>query len=69
MTHRHPLFCIVPSYMLESIAENGTPAQQEYAMHNLAHSITVREQRAMVSETTATAETAVAALPPAISAR
>ncbi len=68
MNHRHPLFCIVPSYMLESIAENGTPAQQAYAMHNLAYSVAVREQRATVSEITEmeteTAVSAVSAIPP-----
>jgi len=65
MTHRHSLFCIVPSYMLESIAENGTPAQQEYAMHNLAHSVAVREQRAIMPSTTETddAASAAAAIP------
>lgn len=35
MTDRHPLACIVPPHMLESIAENGTPEQREAARHTL----------------------------------
>ncbi len=46
MSHRDPFFCIVPSYMLENIMENGTSEQRQYAMNNLAHSVAVRERRA-----------------------
>ncbi len=64
MTHRHPLSCIVPSYILKSIAENGTSAQQRYAVHNLAHSVAVRERRATTpTKSTPTAVGEFASLP------
>lgn len=45
MSHRHPLFCIIPPYMLERIAENGTAVQQERAKQALVLSEQMREQR------------------------
>lgn len=63
MTHRHSFFCIVPSYMLENIAKNGTPAQRKYAMQNLTHLVTVREQRTMAMMEKAVSPTATASAP------
>jgi Zn-dependent metalloprotease len=46
-THRRtPLLCIVPPYIFESIARNGTAEQQARAADILAHDAGLREQRA-----------------------
>ncbi|WP_322508526.1 M4 family metallopeptidase, partial [Anaerolinea sp.] len=49
MSHRHPLFCVIPPYMLERIAEKGTEVQQERARQALALSEQMREQRQKVA--------------------
>lgn len=42
----HHAHCIIPPYVLESIAENGTPAQQAAAEASLVVSAEIREERA-----------------------
>ena len=46
---RHPIFCIVPPYMLENIAENGSAPQREMAQKNLAVATDVRSKRVALS--------------------
>jgi Zn-dependent metalloprotease len=41
----HPIHCIVPPHMLEELAENGTPAQREFAERTLASEVSFREER------------------------
>ncbi len=48
----HPLFCIVPPHLLHSIAENGTPEQQEQARQNLVVGGQMRVQRAVAGSKT-----------------
>ncbi|MGD2167119.1 MAG: M4 family metallopeptidase [Gammaproteobacteria bacterium] len=45
MRERCSLHCIIPPYMLDSIALRGTPAQQEYARRCLQESARIRTQR------------------------
>ena len=47
MTHRHPIFCIVPDYVLRRIAENGTASQRSSALQTLAIDQTFQVMRAM----------------------
>lgn len=44
-THRHSIFCILPSHMLRSIAEKGTAGQRAAAMKTLAMDNTFRALR------------------------
>lgn len=44
-TSHHPLHCIVPPHMLQSIAENGTPEQRRWALATLTQSEQFRGQR------------------------
>jgi Zn-dependent metalloprotease len=44
--HRHSLFCIVPPYILRSIAENGTTEQRRTALRTMDTDQTVRAVRA-----------------------
>lgn len=44
-THRHSIFCILPSHMLRSIAEKGTTGQRAAAMKTLATDNTFRALR------------------------
>ena len=45
MSHRHSIFCILPPYMLDEIAQRGTSAQRELAIRTLASSRLIRERR------------------------
>lgn len=44
--HRHSLFCILPPYIVENIARNGTPEQRTIALETLATDQTIRALRA-----------------------
>ncbi len=44
-SHRHSIFCILPPYMLQELARNGTAAQKEVALRNLTLGEQVREER------------------------
>lgn len=46
MCTRSPMHCFVPPYMLDSMAEHGTPQQQDYARRCLASSNSLRAARA-----------------------
>jgi Zn-dependent metalloprotease len=46
MSHRHSIFCILPPYMLDQVAQNGSSAQREMAVRTMATSNLVREKRA-----------------------
>jgi Zn-dependent metalloprotease len=41
----HPLNCVIPPYMLEQIAQNGTPQQQAWARQTMAVTATFRQER------------------------
>jgi Zn-dependent metalloprotease len=43
---RHSIFCILPPYVLSSVAENGTQEQRRRALETLAQDQTVRAMRA-----------------------
>ena len=45
MSHRHSIFCILPPYMLEQIAQNGTSEQVSLATQTLTASQLIREKR------------------------
>lgn len=45
MSHRHSIFCILPPYMLEQIAQRGTTGQRQFAARTLALSRLIREKR------------------------
>ena len=60
MCDRNPLHCIVPPHMIDEIATNGTPMQQQRASRNQLN-------RAVVEETRSLAATAVSAMPTAMS--
>ena len=45
MSDRHSIFCILPPYMLEEIAQNGSSEQRELAVQALAASLAIREER------------------------
>jgi Zn-dependent metalloprotease len=44
----HPLFCIIPPYMLEQIALNGTEQQRRVALETIAASIRLRSHRTVL---------------------
>ncbi len=46
MCIRNPLHCIIPPYVLDSMAEHGTPLQKDYARRCLASSNSLRAARA-----------------------
>ncbi|MEW6286094.1 MAG: M4 family metallopeptidase [Chloroflexota bacterium] len=48
--HNHPMNCIVPPHMLETIAANGTPAQRDMAVQTLVASAEMRGRRLALSE-------------------
>jgi Zn-dependent metalloprotease len=55
-TDCHPMCCILPSHMLRSIAEHGTPAQRAWALQALAVSERIRGRRELLGDiATATA--------------
>jgi len=43
--HRHPIFCILPPYILSKISQNGTPEQRADALKTLATDSTMRALR------------------------
>lgn len=45
--HRHPIECILPEHMLKEIATNGSAAQKERAMNNIAVGYQLQAERAM----------------------
>ena len=47
VSHRHPIYCILPPYVLRSIAQNGTAQQRAAALGTLATDQTFRAVRAM----------------------
>ncbi len=61
MDHLHPLFCIVPPHILESIVERGSSKQREFARKTLTASAKFRSQRERMTEETTSVTTAAAA--------
>jgi Zn-dependent metalloprotease len=43
--HRNPFFCVVPPYILTSIARNGSPQQRNAALNTLTTDLTFRAMR------------------------
>jgi Zn-dependent metalloprotease len=60
---RNPIHCIVPPYVLEGLAQNGTDAQRERALRALAHDQVVRAARAQRLADQGTAPAAAGATP------
>ena len=56
MSHRHSIFCILPPYMLEQIAQRGTSGQRQTAVRTLAASQLIREKRRSIALTTTKSE-------------
>ena len=54
----HPLNCILPPYMLENIAQNGSPDQQALAQNTLAVTSMLRQDRAAMQIAIAKGEVA-----------
>lgn len=52
MPHRHSIFCILPPYMLERIAQHGTSEQRQTAARTLASSQLIRDKRQDVASNT-----------------
>jgi Zn-dependent metalloprotease len=52
MPHRHSIFCILPPYMLERIAQHGTSEQRQTAARTLASSRLIRDKRQDVAANT-----------------
>lgn len=50
MEHPHSIYCILPPYLLKSIAKNGTPAQRYMALRTIASAEQMRKQRETVKE-------------------
>jgi hypothetical protein len=46
ISHRHAIFCILPPYILRSMAQNGTPQQRRVALETMAMDTTFRALRA-----------------------
>lgn len=46
----HPLYCILPPYMLRNIVENGTLEQRQQALRNIVSAEAVRVQREVISK-------------------
>ena len=59
--HRHPIECILPPYMLNEIAKNGTPGQQVSAQKTLLTSAALRGQRSILTDYPRMAASATAA--------
>ena len=59
MSHRHSIFCILPPYMLDQIAQNGTSAQREMAIRTLVNSQQLRDKRLTMTATVMRAAYAV----------
>jgi len=47
--HRHSIFCILPPYLLESVARNGSPKQRAAALSTVASDQTFRALRASLA--------------------
>jgi Zn-dependent metalloprotease len=47
---RHPLYCIIPPYVLREIIENGTPEQRQRALRNIVSAEAIRVQREVISK-------------------
>jgi hypothetical protein len=47
--HRHSIFCVLPPYMLRSVARNGSAAQRNAANRTLSVDGTFRALRASLS--------------------
>jgi len=47
----NPVQCFIPPFVLQEISKNGSPAQQERALHNLVSSTQLRAMRAVTSGT------------------
>jgi Zn-dependent metalloprotease len=45
MTFRHPAYCVLPPYVVEAIARNGTPEQRNWALRTLSLDAAIRSQR------------------------
>jgi Zn-dependent metalloprotease len=54
-SHRHSIFCILPSQILRSIAERGTQQQREAVLRTLSTDTTFRALRASLASVTAAA--------------
>lgn len=52
MTHHNPIECIIPPYVVEKVAQNGTPAQKEWARRTIIQSAQIRGQRQAVADMT-----------------
>jgi hypothetical protein len=52
MSGIHSILCIIPPYMLEEIALNGTPLQQTVALQTIAASTRLRSHRAVMIDRT-----------------
>lgn len=61
---RNPLFCVIPPYMLERIAENGTPQQRAWAERTLITTATLRDHRQTVAAKEVPAPDTVPFAPP-----
>lgn len=59
MPHRHSIFCILPPYMLDQVAQNGTSAQRDMAVRTLAASQHLRDKRLNMTATVMRAAYAV----------
>jgi len=51
--HRHPIFCILPPFVLDSIAEKGTAEQRRAALETKSVDSTFRAMRAYLAATMA----------------
>ncbi len=61
---RDPLYCVIPPYMLEKIAENGTPQQRTWAERTLITTAALRDHRQTVAAKEVPSEEAVPMAPP-----
>lgn len=52
MSHRHSIFCILPPYMLEQIAQHGSSEQRQTAVRTLASSRLIRDKRQDIAANT-----------------
>lgn len=48
-SHRSSIFCVIPPYMLERIAQNGSPDQQAWAQATLSDTASLRTERLAVA--------------------
>ncbi|GGY95678.1 M4 family metallopeptidase [Pseudoduganella plicata] len=64
--HRHAIFCIMPPYILASIAKNGTPAQRAFAVDTLSLDHSFRTFRATSAPLRTQRRVAMAGTEPAL---